>query len=60
MTDIINNNGSITENKSNELVFVQNAGLVNNTVARIAGGKRIFAVVPFPGALSKVMPYSAP
>lgn len=44
MTDIINNNGSITENKSNELVFVQNAGLVNNTVARIAGGKRIFAV----------------
>lgn len=42
MTNIINNNGSITEQKNNELVFTE--GDVRKTVGRILGGRREFAV----------------
>ena len=44
MSEIINNEGSITEKAVNELVFVPRADLVRKTVCRFTGGRQTFAV----------------
>ena len=44
METTVNDGGSVTARKDNELIFVSSAELIKKTVNRLSGGRRLFFV----------------